>query len=777
MRSVAGRFVLCLVFLAPACAAGLPALLIGQDPTATEREAMYAKYWGFAGRVVGGGVEPHWLEDGSRFWYVEGAPDSATILLVDPAANTSEPLFDTERLRGAVSEALGYGAPYDGLPFSEIEFDEEPSPDDPGSVRFVVDEAELTIDLDDYSVRATGRSSEMREQDVPRLVREAFPATSADLYEVRSPDGRWFARDDERDLWLRARIDDRLERLTSDGEEWFSWTVADAEWSPSSMRLAAQKIDNRHVDRVPLVHWLKTNEEVEWWPFTRAGGPLPRPELHILDVISKTDVIVDVGEDPEIYLSILQWTDDGSELLFLRMNREHDRLDLMAADPETGASRVILTETQSTFIKGIDENPSWRDLATPLADGERFLWISERDGWDHLYLYDLEGTLLRRLTSGEWPVSGIEAVDEENGWVYFRGQAETELDPALGAPRVYDTHLYRVRLDGSGLTRLSEGSGNHAFAVSPSREFFVDVYSSVTEPPRAELRRTDGRHVRTLSVADIGLLDELSWVPPEPFVAKAADGETDLYGVLFKPWDFDPSRSYPVVEYIYGGPQTINHPREFTDGVLPMALAQLGYVTVVLDARGTPGRGKAFQDVVHGNFGRNEIPDHVAALRGAAESRPWMNLDRVGIVGGSWGGYMTIRALVLAPGFYDAGAALYPVVEMYDHMAQAIEPYMGIPRSRPDAFAYGASTDRVDQIQGRLMLMHGTQDVNATFSATMKMVDAMTKAGKPYDLVVFPEVNHSLTPVQTYFVQTIARFFTENIDPGPDPVASTGGRN
>lgn len=757
-----------------ALAAG-PAMARAQDASADERQAMYLRYWGFAQQVVGGAVSPHWLSDGSRFWYAEGTPDSTTIFLVDPAADAVEPLFDTDGLREAVAQALGHRPPYDGLPFSEIEFEEEPSADAAGRVRFVVQDIELSIGLDDYSVRRTGRSAEARERDKPRLVREAFPSTDADLYELRSPDGRWFAGDDARDLWLRARIDDRLEPLTTDGEEWFEWTAAGAAWSPSAVRLAAFKIDNRHVERVPLVHWLKTTEEVEWWPFTKAGGPLPRPELHIIDVIAKNDVIVDVGDDPEIYLSIVEWTPDGSELLFLRMNREHNRLDLMAADPETGSSRIILTETQPTFIKGINQNPGWRALATPLSDGERFLWISERDGWDHIYLYSLDGALLDRLTSAEWPVTGIEAVDEENGWVYFRGHGETELDPDLGAPRLYDTHLYRVRLDGSDFIRLSEGAGEHGFAMSPSHDFFIDVYSTVTEAPKTEVRRSDGALVRTLSVADVSELDELSWSPPEPFVTTAADGETDLYGVLFKPWDFDPTKRYPVIEYIYGGPQTVNHPRTFTAGVMPQALAQLGYITVVLDGRGTPERGKAFQDVVHGNFGRNEIPDHEAALRGLAETRPWMNLDRVGIFGGSWGGYMTIRALVLAPGFYDAGMSLYPVVEMYDHMAQSIEPYMGLPASRPEAFAYGSSTDRADRIEGQLLLMHGTQDVNATFSATMKMVDALTKAGKPYDLVVLPEVNHSIGPVQSYFVQTLQRFFTENLTPGPSENVSTGG--
>ncbi|MDH3735099.1 MAG: DPP IV N-terminal domain-containing protein, partial [Gemmatimonadota bacterium] len=411
------------VWLAALLLASIPpsgtSSLAAQDVSA-ERDAMFMRYWSFAGLVKGGVVQPNWLSDGSRFWYATGGPDSTGITLVDPAANQARPLFDVARLRDALETALGHRPPYDGVPFETLELTEEPALDRPGRARFVVEDTEYEVGLEDYVVRATGRSATTRERSTPRLIREAFPSTSTDLYETPSPDGRWFLGDDEQDLWLRAYSDDREEPLTQDGEEWFTWTAGGAAWSPSSVRVAALKIDNRHVLKIPLVHWLKPHEEVEWWSFTKAGGALPRPELHIVDVLSKRDVAVDVGEDPEIYLSILDWTSDGSELLFYRMNRAFNRLDLMAADPLTGASRVILTETQPTFIKGINQNPGWSSLARLLSDGERLLWISERDGWDHIYLYDLRGAMIRRLTRGAWPVVGIAAVDEQNGWVYFR---------------------------------------------------------------------------------------------------------------------------------------------------------------------------------------------------------------------------------------------------------------------------------------------------------------------------------------------------------------------
>ena len=419
---------------------------------------------------------------------------------------------------------------------------------------------------------------------------------------------------------------------------------------------------------------------------------------------------------------------------------------------------MVLEETQPTFIKGIGTTPSWRALARPLSDGERFLWISERDGWDHIYLYGMDGRLIRRLTEGEWPVLGIVHVDEAAGHVYFTGHMEDE--------RPYDTHLYRVSLDGGDVVRVTEGEGQHSATVSPSGAYIVDTHSSTSRPPRTEVRTSDGEFVYVVTEADVSALDELGWIPPEEFVVKAADGETDLYGVIYKPHDFDPDRKYPVIDYIYNGPFISWVPKTFTDGrgLSQAALAQLGFVVFMVDGRGTTERGKAFQDVAYRNFGRNEIPDHRAAMENAAATRPWMDLDRVGIHGGSWGGYMTVRALVLEPDFYDVGVAVNGVYDIHDQNAWAIEPYMDRPWENPEGYEYGSSLRLADQLTAKLLLIHGTSDVNATFSATMKLVEALIRAGKPHDLIVVPEQPHWFTGQSAEFTDAARRrYFQEHL--------------
>jgi dipeptidyl aminopeptidase/acylaminoacyl peptidase len=269
----------------------------------------------------------------------------------------------------------------------------------------------------------------------------------------------------------------------------------------------------------------------------------------------------------------------------------------------------------------------------------------------------------------------------------------------------------------------------------------------------------------------------MGWRDPEEFTAKAADGVTDLHGVLYKPFDFDPAKRYPVVEFIYGGPQRTNVGRTFgfTAGG-GVALAQLGFITFVVDGRGTAERGKAFQDVAYRNFGRNEIPDHVAVLKQLGAARPYMDLSRVGIMGGSWGGYMTIRALLLAPETYHVGVSTAPVGDLYDHHAGAIEGYMGLVESNREGYDYASSLRLADRLRGHLMLMHGTSDVNATFSATMKLADAFTRAGKQYDLRVFSELNHSVTGIFDYWQETTRRYFVAHLRPESSAAAAGSAR-
>ena len=721
-----------------------------------DRDAMYRRYLDAAAHIHGGAIEQHWMADGVRFWYAAGEPDDTVIYVID--RDKKSPLLNVSRLRQALTEALGHEPMNKGVPFRDFTFE-----DGEQAIVFTVENKRFRMRLDNYVISPATQSEQERVRSMPQVVRKGFRATQLDIMEVPSPDRRWFAGERGFDIALRSSMDGRTELLTIDGIKDYQWDVEGAKWSPDSLKLAVLKSDNRRMALLPILHWLKPTEEVEWARYAKAGGEMPQVELHIVDILSKQPVRVDVGSDRGMQIFPIAWRPDGSELLFMRVDREFKRLDVMAADPTTGKSRVVMTETQKTFIQalpwnfrnGIEEH---KILLTLLDDGKRFIWMSERDGWSHLYLYSVDGTLIRQLTTGNFPVVQVIAADSTSGWIYFTAHGDQS--------RPYDTHLYRVRLDGTGFTRLTEANGQHAIRFAPSKQVFLDTRSSSGTPTSVELRSSDGKLLQSLSTARVD--PDLHWTPPEEFVVKAADGKTDLYGVIFKPWDFDATKKYPVVDNIYGGPQITWVPREFfaPTGTWPQALAQLGFVVFVVDARGTPDRGKAFQDVVYGNFGRNEIPDHVAVLRQLAKSRTYMDLDRVGIFGGSWGGYMTIRGMLLAPDVYRAGVAIYPVADLYDHRAGPIEPFMGVPQNNREGYEYGSSLRLADQLKGHLLLIHGTSDVNATFSATMKMVEALTRAGKPYDLIVLPEQTHRLEGAsREYVLDAVRRYFVEHLKP------------
>jgi len=371
----------------------------------------------------------------------------------------------------------------------------------------------------------------------------------------------------------------------------------------------------------------------------------------------------------------------------------------------------------------------------------------------------LNGKLIRRLTEGQFAVYEVVAVDESNGWVYFTAQGE--------AQRLYDRHLYRVGLNGQGFKRLTEATGQHDIQFSPSKRFFLDVHSTVVRPPMTELREADGALLQILSRADISDLQELDWKPPEEFVSKAADGETDLHGVLFKPYDFNPNRKYPVIEYIYGGWWTTRVPRTFSGArghAMMQALSQLGFIVFMIDSRGTPGRSKAFQDVGHHGGERHVIPDHEAVLRELAARRPYMDLSRVGIYGHSNGGFFTIRALLLAPDTYHVGVASASMVDLED--TDLGESWNGLPANNQEAYLLASNTRLAGNLKGKLLLAHGTSDRIVPFEQTMKMVEALIEADKPFDLLVLPEDGHGFSgSSRRYFNEVRRKYFQKHLKP------------
>jgi dipeptidyl aminopeptidase/acylaminoacyl peptidase len=537
------------------------------------------------------------------------------------------------------------------------------------------------------------------------------------------------------------------------------WELRPQGWHPGGRWVAAVRMTSDGVHTVPVIDYSRPLEQVEPAQYPKSGTPLPVPTVHVVDADSggMRPVALD-GRDA--YVWVAGWRAAPAELLVMRMTRTGKELELFAVDPRDGRSRLLARDARpETSVAALDfATGGWANQVTVLPDGSGFLWFSERDGWRHLYRYGWDGGAPRQLTSGAFPVHRVVRVDPASGRIHVIASA----DPA----RPYDQHLYALPANGGRLTQLTREPGIHDVQLSPSGRGFLDVHSSTDRPYATDLRRADGGLVARLETADTAALAALGHRPPEPFRARAADGTTEIHGVIYTPADFDPARRYPVVDYIYAGPFLSAVQKEYapTSGMQRIAasLAQMGLVVVVVDGRGTPGRGKAFQDATYGRVGQMEIADHAAALRQAAETRPWMDLSRAGIAGHSWGGYFALRGMLTAPDFFRAGYAGAPgdVTEL----AVINEPHMGLPAENPQGYAQASNLPLAANLAGPLKIMHGTSDVNAPFSTTMRMIGALIAADRRFDLLVIPGAPHNpADPAGRYYRRDLRRFMAEEL--------------
>ncbi len=712
--------------------------------------AVYRQMIDFTSLVSNADVGAHWLSDNTLEWTLEDE-NGRSFLEADPKANSVRSIFDASRLRTALEKQTGRVFAGRGVPFSNFDYVEGKS-----KVRFAIVKDYYELDLDSYAVRPIAAPVQS-----PSL--SAQSAKELSLYgprEVPSPSQNHVAIFDNNNLFIRPAQGAPIP-LTADGSEWFPWTLRPFSWSSDGTRLLAVRNDWRDVYHMPVVQWLKEGEPVEHALYPYSGGVMEKTELYVLDPSSGAKSQIQAQSEPDQQIWPLSWRKAHSEIFFVRTDRTTKYLQLLVGDAQTGQARVVLTERQPTFVEGVLLSPGVRpqNFFYPLGDGSQFIWRSERSGWSNLYLYDLSGKLLRSLTSGEQPVESVVAVDEEKGWVYFLAAGDRK--------RPYDLQLYRVNLHGGQKVRLTDGPGVHSISFSPDKTAFVDSYSTPLHPPVTELRRADGTKLRELAYADISKLLALKWRVPEEFTAKAADGKADLYGVLYKPHDFDASKRYPVVEIEYMGNFGSVVPHTFLSrrGNEANALTQLGFIVFIVDGRGTPGRGKAFQDFTYHNIGKIEIPDHVAVLKQVAADRPYMDLSRVAITGGSWGGYFAIRAMLTEPSTYKVGVAAIPVVDL-TAARHPIEPYMGLPQESVEGYAQASNIPLADRLQGKLLIIASTSDTNATFSATMRMADAFIKARKHFDLVVLPGEEHNFSPsAYAYYIEAQNSYLVEQLRP------------
>jgi len=682
-----------------------------------------------------------WLPDGMGWLEAETDKAAGTSVLykIDPLTLKKERLFDPETEKVLVAEynRLNFQN-LAGLPFATFSY----VPGNAG-IRFTAKDGEFVYAFKERRMRKLDRPAGLAapaEAGPPR----GGPAGAPPSVPGYSPDFSklLFSRNDN--LWMYDLATKKDEPLTFDGQETVlngktDWVYPEELgqreafwWSPDGTKIAFLQFDEREVYGFPIVHDLTPDRrpafesllEIERYP--KAGRPNPTVRLFVIDLPTRKTVEMKTDSSGDVYITRVAWRNDGREIFFQRLNRRQNRLELCAADPVEGGVRTILVEDEPCFI-------NLHDDFRQLSDNKRFTWSSERTGWKHLYLYDYAGTLLATLTKGEWEASSLVLIDEKNKWVYFTIAENVGLD----------THFGRVQLDGTRLTRLTTEAGTHQVSIDPAGRFFLDSWSSLTAPPAVVLRRDDGAPVRTEASSNVDKVKALGLREPELVKLRAADGKTDVYGVLFKPADFDPAKKYPLYVQVYGGPSHRNSDSYQTAG--PKAqLAQLGYLVWELDGRGTTRRGKAHLTATYLKLGQVDVDDQAAAVTQLRE-RPYVDGARVGITGGSYGGYVTCMSILRYPDVYAAGVAVSSVTDWRSYDSIYTERYMRTPAANPEGYDTGSALSYAKSLKGSLLLAHGTIDNNVHPENTLQLVDALQHEGKRFDLMFYPEHRHGIS--------------------------------
>lgn len=709
----------------------------------------------------------YWQED-NRLVYRKSTASGSELVIADTRTGNKTGLVDPILFANALAEFTGSEVDPTDLPLSNIQLNSS------------LDSMSFEFEGDDYRV------------NLADLTLESLPEPEAT--ETLSPDGSKAAYVEDYNLWVRFTDTGERQQLTFDGVEDYGYATNNAGWirddepvllwSPDSSKIATFRHDGRQVGEMYLYSTEVGHPELDAWKYPLPGDEHifmierlvihvePRPRQVWLDMPAdahRSTTADHVADSDGTFLDV-QWSEDSEQLAFISSSRDHKSATLRVADPDTGAVRDVYNETVATYFESGVGDPAWRFL----PQRNEFLWYSERDNWGHLYLYDLDsGELKNRVTEGNWAVLQVMHVDTDNGQVYFTGSNRDEGDP-------YYHYLYRVNLDGTGLTNLTPEPAHHVIRWSDSGDYFVDSYSTPVQPTVAVIRDRDGTRQLELERADISALQEWGWIPPQQFTVKARDGVTDLYGLMYQPTNLDPSASYPVLNYIYPGPQTGSlGSRSFQASRRDkQALAELGFIVVELDAMGTPGRSKAFHDAYYGNMGDNGLPDQIIAIRQLANAHPWMDLDRVGIWGHSGGGFASTAGILRYPDFYKvavSGAGNHDNRNYEDDWA---EKWQGLLEVYDETGADGEPVTNYDNqanqllaenLQGKLLLAHGLMDDNVHPSNTLLVVQALIDAEKDFDLLVIPDARHGFGN-RRYFMKRRWDYFVRHLK-GVEPPA------
>lgn len=666
-----------------------------------------------------------WSESGNWLWYTIQTPRGKEFRAVDPAKKKVLSAFDHEKMAQKLSEATqGKIEPYN-LPLTALKYTNA--------------NREIEFRAERFTWAYNLANNSLTKKDPIPTDERRYWANSDDEKSAKpvfSPDSTRTAFIKNHNLYIRSEKTKEETQLSFDGSagEYYSGYVR---WSPDSKKLVTNKIrpNEKH-----LIYFVRSSPEDQLQPklenreYLKPGDALPvrRPQLFLVE--EKKHLPIDDALFAQQYsLSRVDWRKDSRAFTFEYNQRGHQVYRVLEVDATEGTTRPLIEEKSPTFI-----DYSGKRYRQDVAEGKEIIWASERDGWNHLYLYDgTTGKVKNQITQGTWVVRSVVQVDEKKRTILFAaGGVNPEQDP-------YFVQYYRINFDGTGLTGLTTENANHAATFSPDFTYFVDSYSRVDLLPVTVLRRSsDGSVVMELEKADASEWAKAGWRAPESFTAKGRDGTTDIWGIILRPTNFDPAKRYPVIENIYAGPHSAFTPKSFMAGSNSMQeLAELGFIVVQLDGMGTSQRSKAFHDLCWQNLKDAGLPDRILWMQAAAQKYPAMDISRVGIYGTSAGGQSSTGALLFYPDFYKVGVSS---CGCHDNRMDKIwwnEQWMGY--SIGPHYADCSNVIHADKLQGKLLLMVGEVDDNVDPASTLQLVNALVKADKDFDFLMVPNMAHS----------------------------------
>ncbi|NCD70708.1 S9 family peptidase [Mucilaginibacter agri] len=711
-------------------------------------------------------VRPNWLP-GDKFWFRDLNAKGSEFLLVNPATGARSAAFDQQKVADALSAADGKKYTALMLPFQTINYTA-----DGKAIIFKVGDKQWKCDLTSYQLTEDHSKIETAGGRGGRGMGKTP--------ETLSPDGKKAAFIKEYNLWVRDVATNKTTQLTTDGVKDFGyatdnagWKSSDAAillWSPDSKKIATFKQDERNVGEMYLVSTKVGHPELKAWKYALPGDKDVAMIKRVIINVDEPKVIeLQVPADPHrstlsddiasgTTLNDVDWNADASQLAFVSTSRDHKQEKVRIADAATGAVREIFEETVATQFESGQGGVNWRYL----AKSNEIIWYSERDNWGHLYLYDSKtGKLKNQITKGDWMITKLLKVDEKKREVYFLADGLDKTNP-------YFTELCKATLDGKHFTILTPEEGNHQVTLSPAGTYFVDSYSKPDVPSVSVLRSIDGKLISTLEKTDISRLQATGWKPVTPITVKAHDGKTDLYGLMFTPTHLDPSKKYPVIDYIYPGPQggSVGSWSFAASRGDNQALAELGFVVVVLEGTSNPWRSKAFHDMSYGNMAENTIPDQITAIKQLAGKNAYMDTTRVGIWGHSGGGFATATAMFRYPDFFKVGISESGNHDNRNYEDDWGERYDGLLVNNADGvsnYEAQANQNYAKNLKGKLMLAHGLMDNNVPPQNTLLVAEALEKANKSFDLVIFPNSPHGYGTYGPYMMRRRWDYFVKNL--------------